>query len=144
VAYVTNISIFLPNGPTNRLLDAYRILVAIELALKDAGFTAGNTGHDIPSLLGQAATQHPLLASQLNTHQAKLRADLVQITCNNKFNQPVAVQSTNYPHSRYTRFIGDWGGVSETPQTSIDRLFQTCNNLLWHLKMHRSTLGIQL
>lgn len=126
------------------LLESYRILVAIELALKDGGFGAGSSGHDIPLMLAQTAAQHPTLASQLNAHQAKLRADLVQIICNNKFNEPVSVSPNNYPHARYTRFTGDWDGIRETLPQSISTLAQTCNSLLSHLKTHKATLGIQI
>jgi hypothetical protein len=144
VTYQTNISTFLPNGPPSPLLDSYRILVAIELALKVQGFNGGQNGHDIPLMLAQTAAQHPTLAGQLNTHQAKLRADLVRITCNNKNNQPVAVQANNYPHARYTRLVGDWGGVNETSHQSIAALAQTCNSLLSHLQANKATLGIQI
>lgn len=143
MAYLTNISAFLPNGTHNPLLDAYRILVVIELAFKDAGCN-GAGGHDIPSMLAQAANQYPLLASQLNAHQARLRADLVRITCNNPKGQPAQVLANNYPHARYTRFAGDWSGVSETAHTSVISLAQTCNSLLAHLQTHKATLGIQL
>lgn len=144
MVYRTNISTFLPSGPTNLLVDAYRILVAIELALKDSGFTAGTSGHDIPSMLAQAAIRCPTMASQLNAHQAKLSADLTQIICNNKHNLPTPVKANNYPHARYTRFMGDWNGVHETPQQLIVALAQTCNSLLSHLETHKATLGIQL
>ena len=144
MAYQTNISIFLPNGPPSLLVDSYRILVAIELALKDRGFNGGTSGHDIPSMLAQTAIHHPALTSQLNAHQAKLHSDLVQITCNDKNNQPVAVKANNYPHARYTRFVGDWGGVGETSHRSIAALAQTCNSLLGHLQTHKVTLGIQI
>ena len=148
MAYRTNISIFLPNGPPNPLLDAYRILVAIELALKDVGFNGGTSGHDIPSMLTQAATQaatlHPMVASQLIAHQAKLKADLCQLTCNNKMIQPASVSANNYPHARYTRFTGDWNGIGETPHQSIVVLAQTCNGLLAHLQTHKAILGINL
>jgi len=148
VTYRTNISIFLPNGPPNPLLDAYRILVAIELALKDVGLNGGNNGHDIPSMLSQAAnnsaTLHPMVASQLITHQAKLKADLCQLTCNNKMTQPASVSANNYPNVRYTRFTGDWNGIGETPHQSIVVLAQTCNSLLAHLQMHKVILGINL
>lgn len=118
--------------------------MAIELALKDLGFNGGTSGHDIPSMLAQTAFRHPTLASQLNAHQAKLHSDLAQITCNDKNSQPVFVKSNNYPHARYTRFVGDWGGVSETSQQSIEALAQTCNSLLGHLQTHKATLGIQI
>lgn len=144
MAYQTNISTFLPNGPPSPLLDSYRILVAIELALKDRGFYGGTTGHDIPSMLAQTAVQHPALASQLNAHQAKLNSDLVQIICNDKNSKPVFVKANNYPHARYTRFFGDWGGVNETSHPSIAALAQTCNSLLSHLQTHKVTLGIKI
>ena len=144
MTYRTNISIFLRGGPPSPLLDAYRILVAIELALKDMGCTSGTSGHDIPAMLSQAASRHPMLASQLNGHQAKLHSDLIQITCNDKNNQPVFVKANNYPHARYTRFVGDWGGVSETSHQSIAAFAQTCNSLLSHLQTHKATLGIQI
>jgi hypothetical protein len=144
VTYKTNISTFLPNGPQTPLLESYRILVAIELALKDRGFNAGTTGHDIPAMLAQTAIQHPTLASQLNAHQAKLHSDLIQLTCNDKNNQPIFVRANNYPHARYTRFVGDWGGVRETSFQAIEALAQTCNSLLGHLQTHKTTLGIQI
>lgn len=132
---------FLPNGPPNLLLDAYRILVAIELALKDVGFTGG---HDIPTMLSQAAAQHPMLASQLNAHQAKLSTDLRQLICNNPKGHPAQVLANNYPHARYTRFTGDWDGANETSPQSIAVLAQTCHSLLAHLQAHKATLGIHL
>lgn len=143
MAYQTNISAFLPNGPPNPLLDAYRILVAIELALKDIGCTCTG-GHDIPTMLGQAASRHPMLASQLNVHQARLRADLSKLTCNSPKGQPAPVLPNNYPHARYTRFTGDWGGIHETPHQSVAVLAQTCHSLLSHLQTHKVTLGIYL
>lgn len=143
MTYHTNISAFLPNGPPHPLLDAYRILVAIELALKDIGCTCTG-GHDIPTMLSQAASQHPMLAGELNTHQAKLRADLCQLTCNSPKGQAAPVSANNYPHVRYTRCIGDWGGNSETPHQSIVNLAQTCYSLLSHLQTHKATLGIHL
>lgn len=142
--YTTNVSAFLQIGTGNLLFDSYRILVAIELALKDLGIDSGTTGHDVPSMLAQAAVQYPALAAQLNTHQAKLRADLVQIICNDKNRQPTAVKSNNYPYARYTRFTGDWGGISETPAQCLAALAQTCNSLLGDLRTHKATLGIQI
>ena len=144
MAYRTNILTFLPNGPPTPLLDAYRILVAIELALKDVGFTGGNGGHDIPSMLAQSANRYPMLARQLNGHQAKLSTDLGQLTCNSAKGQPVPVLANNYPHARYTRFVADWNGVSETPTQSVVVLAQTCHSLLADLQTHRATLGIQI
>lgn len=144
MAYKTNISIFLPNGTQNGLVESYRILVAIELALKDAGFNGGPGGHDIPGMLAQVSVQHPPLAGQLIAHQAKLTTDLGQITCNNKNNSPAPVPANNYPHARYARLNGDWAGVSETPQAFITTLTQTCNSLLSDLQTHKATLGIQI
>lgn len=141
MSYRTNISAFLPNGPSNPLLNAYRILVAIELALKDIGCTGG---HDIPSMLAQLANQHPTLAGQLVGHQSKLSTDLRQLTCNSPKGPPAAVLSNNYPHARYTRIAGDWNGVSETPLRAISALEQTCYSLLGHLQSHKNVFGINL
>lgn len=142
--YKTNISIFLPNGPISGLIDSYRILVAIELALKDGGFNGGPSGHDIPGMLAQASVRCPTLAAQLQAHQARLATDFAQIICNSRNGNPVAATASNYPHARYTRFIGDWAGVSETPVLAMVALTQTCNSLLNDLQKHSAQLGIQI
>lgn len=143
MAYQTNIAAFLSTGSNHPLLDAYRILVAIELALKDAGCNRQG-GHDIPSMLAQTASKHPTLASQLNAHLAKLRNDLTQLVCNGPHGSPTQVPARNYPYARYTRFAGDWAGIDETPSQQVIALAQTCNSLLLHLQTHKVTLGIQL
>lgn len=116
--YRTNTSAFLPDRPANLLLNARRILVVMELTLKDAICTGG---HDTPSTLAQATNKHLLLAGQRNVHPARLRADLTQWVCNDTKGQPALVAATSCPRARYTRFAGHWDGVSETEVAPIPR-----------------------
>lgn len=144
MAYSSNISAFLPNSQTTDLFDAYRILVAVELLLKDAGMNAGTSGHDIPAMLNQLINKNPHTAAQIYAHIAKLKFDLQNLTCNDKKNQPAAVKADNYPHARYTRMCGDWNGIRETPAQAIKCLSVTCHSLLAHLKAHRKDLGLTI
>lgn len=133
---------FLPpsGASSNKLLDAYRILVAIELALKDAGFTGG---HNIPDMLSKINNSNPsILFAPI---EIRLRRDLKNIMCNDIASKPPrGVKESSYPEIRYTRFSGDWNGAQETSTESIDSLFQTTYILLNHLKEHKTTLGINL
>ena len=148
MAYKTNIAMFLPpsgvaSNQTNQaqqLLDAYRILVAIELALKDAGFTGG---HHIPEMLSKIPAKHPSLS--FTKFQNDLRRDLTKIICNDIGQKPPrGVKESSYPEIRYTRFLGDWAGIQETSPTDIKSLFQTVHNLLSYLRQHKNVLGITI
>ena len=148
MAYTTNIAMFLPPSgaasnqanQAKQLLDAYRILVAIELALKDAGFTGG---HHIPEMLSKIPAKHPSLS--FTKFQNDLRRDLTKIMCNDRDSKPPRrVKESSYPEIRYTRFSGDWGGVHETSFESINSLFQTTHNLLSYLRQHKNVLGITI
>lgn len=110
----SNIAAFLLQSQPNPLLDAYRILVSVELALKDAGFFTGQGGHDVPAMLSKAAqhvstTGHLMLAGQISSHETKLRQDLGQLLTTRENGSVKAVPGYSYPHARYTRFTGDWG-----------------------------------
>lgn len=145
MAYTTNIAMFLPPSGTssnevNKLFDTYRILVAIELTLKDAGFTGG---HHIPEMLSKIPARHPSLS--FAKFQNDLRRDLTQIMCNDRDSKPPRrVKESSYPEIRYTRFSGDWGGMQETSFESIKSLFQTTNNLLSYLRQNKNVLGINI
>jgi len=147
--HTTNIKAFLPNAPSTPILEAYRILVSIELALKDAGFFAGQGGHDIPAMLSMAAQRASgngqlVLAGQIGAHQAKLRNDLAQLLTTRENGTIQSVPAHSYPHARYTRFAGDWGGVSETLSQAVIDLAQTCHSLLVLLRTNRIALGMNL
>lgn len=147
MSFASNKKAFLNPATPSSLFRTYCILVAIELALKDANVLVLNGGHDVPTMLQQAATAAlapPSITAQLNSLLAKLRVDLNSITCQGRNGQPTAVPSHSYPYLRYTRQIGDWGGVSETPANLIQALEATCNSLRIFLNTHSATLGVQL
>jgi hypothetical protein len=145
----TNISAFGNLALQNALVDSYRMLVALELALKEANCSIPGTGHNVPGMLANAANlpalaTTPLVGAQLLGYSATLRADLVAITCEHKNGGPTAVQGDNYPHIRYTRCHGDWGGVDETSAVNLSTLESTCHLITQFLRSHATTIGVQL
>lgn len=149
MSYRGNIGAFLLVASPNHLLDSYRILVAVELSLKDGGFTPVQSGHDVPSMLTQAAQRagaggHHILAGQIAAEEAKLRTDLAKLRCTNPNGTTRGVPDYNYPYVRYTRFAGDWGGVDETGPQALSDLSQRCNSLASLLRAHQAELGIQI
>jgi hypothetical protein len=124
MAYTTSIRAFGRLALRDALVDSYRMLVALELALKDAKCFNGGSGHDVPSMLTVAAylpatLNFPYVGAQLLGYSATLKSDLVAIYCQGKDGKPTTVPWHNYPYIRYTRRPGDWGGVAETPTRSI-------------------------
>lgn len=145
MAYTKNKRAFALDASQSDLFDSYRTLVIIELALKDKGLSAGNTGHDIPSMLAQLSSQSSsILGASLNAHQTQLRNALRALLCNNKHNRAVGVSTDNYPHTRYTRLPGDWLGVNETPPSALQDLRKACMNLYSFLQSQQAPLGIQI
>jgi hypothetical protein len=147
MAYRTNISAFLSISSENSLASSYAKLIACELALKDANCHAPGNGHDVPAMLTIAAAlpgAQVFLSAQLIGLITQLNADLAALQCLNKAGVAVAVRSTQYPDMRYTRHSGDWGGVSETPDSAIDQLETTCSKLCELLAAHGSVIGVFL
>jgi hypothetical protein len=131
------------------LYDAYSALVAVELALKDGGFKHGQGGHDVPAMLwklGQfaALNGHTSISAQLAALETQLRNDLTSLICTGLQNTPTPVPANSYPHMRYTRCIGDWGGTSETIEASLSRLLFTCNNIIAQLRANGVAFGVQI
>jgi hypothetical protein len=144
MAYTKNKLAFAPNAQQSDLFDSYRTLVTIELALKEKGLASGTSGHDIPLMLAQLSVQSPSLGQSLNTHQSKLTNALKALFCNNKSNSAVRVSANNYPHTRYTRLVGDWLGTYETPASDLEHLKNECMSLYDFLKSQQVPLGIQI
>jgi hypothetical protein len=149
LAYTSNIREFssTSGGPIST---AYRLLVAIELALKDAGLAPpGTGGHDIPSMLANAALAanaagQPFLSGQLSAYSAQLTASLGAITCTGLKQAFQQVPSTSFPYIRYTRVAGEWGGTNETPNHVIKTLEMLCQTLFGFLLAHGKPIGVKL
>lgn len=147
MAFTSNIKAFLNPAIQDPLSRAYCMLVAIELALKDASFTVSGGGHDVPGMLQLAANAiagSPATSAQLNSLSLQLKNALGAITCQGKNGHPTHVPPVNYPYLRYTRRSGDWGGINETPANSLSILEAVCQNLRAFLIQHRTMLGVQL
>jgi hypothetical protein len=147
--HTSNIKAFLQTLQPNHLLDSYRILVAVELALKDAGLSTVPSDHDVPAMLSRCALQmaasgNNALSAQITAYETKLRADLAQLWCTNAKGTIIPVPARSYPYVRYTRHVGEWGGVSETLAQSIVDLAQTCNSLLAFLLANATSIGVKL
>lgn len=147
MAYTRNKAGFLRAPQSDSMVSAYRMLVAIELALKDSNFLVGGSGHDVPGMLGRLATScvsAPLLAAQVNAMATTLKRSLGQITSQGKDGLPMAVPTNNYPVIRYSRRVGDWGGVSETPDQIFVDLENECRGLCAFLAANARHLGVVL
>ncbi|NRT58142.1 hypothetical protein [Sphaerotilus uruguayifluvii] len=147
MAFSTNKRTFLNFASPAPLLKTYCILVAIELALKDAAVPAGRGGHDVPTMLDNVADSisgAPSISGALKSISLQLRRDLASITCQEKGGAVGNVPPYSYPYIRYSRHSGDWGGVNETSPALISGLEVTCNNLLGLLTTHGSTIGVHL
>jgi hypothetical protein len=139
-----NRSAFANLNQQNCLIDSYRMLVALELALKDLGITPSG-GHDIPMMLvplSVTGSPSPIVAGQLNTHISQLRHDLNSIVCQGRNGTPQSVPSHSYPYIRYARLAGDWSGHSETPLSTVQKLEATCRGLISFLRTNYPTVGI--
>lgn len=147
MAFTTNVQIFrnLANG--HSLLTSYRLLAAVELALKDANCTVAGGGHDVPGMLDVAASRpaaQPFVPGQLISFAGQLRSSLGLLKCQGKNGNPQPVPAHSYPYMRYCRFDGDWGGVDETPPAYVTALEQVCQNLCAFLSVHGPKLGVNL
>lgn len=147
MAYTTSTRAFRDLATQDPLVDSYRLLVAIELALKDAALGPPG-GHDVPAMLSAAAhtasSTFPFVSAQLNSYAASLGHDLGQISCNDRNGNVSPVPSKSYPHMRYGRRFGDWGGVSETPAAALGTLESTCHLLCGFLIAHGAKFGVHL
>jgi hypothetical protein len=148
MAYTTSVRAFRDLTHQDPLVDSYRLLVAIELALKGAALSPVG-GHDVPMMLSDAANAFvaatmPLASGQLLSLSAQLGNDLVQVTCNGLNGQPSPVPAKSYPHLRYGRRTGDWAGVSETPGTVLGDLESTCHLICKFLIAHGAKIGVHL
>lgn len=145
MAFTSNIRSFFNLTKSDPLVDSYRLLVAVELALKDSGRPPG--GHDVPGMLQAVArlpTAPPHISAQLNAFSQQLRNDLGSITCVGKTGSPIPVPCNNYPFMRYGRHAGEWGGVDETPRQHFVALETTCRNLCAFLSAHGALVGVHL
>lgn len=147
MGYLTSARAFRNLSGQDPLVDSYRLLVAVELALKDANLGPSG-GHDIPTMLAAAsqsvAAAAPFLATQLNGFAASLANDLQQVTCNHRNGQIAPVPARSYPYLRYCRRAGDWAGANETPMATIAALESNCHNLCRFLVTHGAQLGVSL
>lgn len=130
------------------LVDAYGLLVAIELALKDRN-CSGTTGHDVPGMLVHlsgimSAAGNGMIAAQLTGFAARLRNDLGKITCQHKNGTAGPVPIINYPYMRYCRHVGDWAGIGETPGGNVTALLNTCRNTESFIAAHAAATGVSL
>ncbi|WP_185738400.1 hypothetical protein [Variovorax beijingensis] len=148
MGYITTVRAFRSLARPDPLVDSYRLLVAIELSLKDANFGAVGGGHDVPSMLSLAAASAagvpPFVSGRLIALATTLRNDLVRITCNDRHGNPIPVPGHSYPYLRYSRRNGDWAGVSETPQQLILDLEYTCRAVSSFLLSHGTSFGVAL
>lgn len=148
MAFTSNIKAFGNLGSADALVNAYRLLVAAELALKDGSWThLTKGGHDVPQMLQNAAyslnAPGPLSVKLIYLVNA-LRRDLGKIMCQGIDNLPKAARSHAYPDIRYGRHSGDWGGASETPDQHFADLELTCRDLCNVLSQHGAQIGIHL
>lgn len=150
MAFTSNIRAFRDLSQQEDLVDLYRMLVALELALKDANcVTTGPANHDVPSMLAIAAhlpsaAALPFVSAQLIGYAAALKNDLTSVTCQGKDGNPCPVPAKSYPFIRYARRVGDWGGVAETPAQALSALRATCHNIIQLFLTHGAALGVHL
>lgn len=149
MTFTSSIQAFGALSRQDALVDSYRMLIALELALKDAKCGVVGSGHDIPSMLTLAAhlpasNAVPYVSAQLLGYSATLKADLVSIICEGKSGSPSAVPAHNYPYIRYTRRVGDWGGTNETPVAALAALEVTCHRITQFLSVHGAKIGVFL
>jgi hypothetical protein len=147
MAFLTNIEAFLDPAIPDALVGSYCLLVAVELALKDANCIVPGSSHDIPSMLQMAAslpTTAATDAAQLNSFSVQLHNDLCSVTCQGKNGTPIPVPRKSYPHLRYGRRKGDWGGVAETSDLCLSNLETTCRALCMFLSTNGARLGVHL
>jgi len=149
MAFKSNIRAFYNLTKSHPLLDSYRLLVALELALKDANCAAHGGGHDVPNMLVTAsnspsAAAFPLVSAQLKSYSTKLRTDLGSITCQGKNSLPAPVPPSSYPYIRYSRCFGDWSGINETPTQTIQTLETTCRSICAFISAHGVKIGVFL
>jgi hypothetical protein len=140
-----NIRVFRMLSQQSELVDAYRMLIAIELVLKNASGSTPNAGHNIPAMLTRLASTAPVgmsISGPLNSLARALKTDLNAIVCQGKDGHPCPVPDYSYPYMRYTRFSGDWGGSSETPLVNIKKLEATCHNIISFLSAHKAVIGV--
>lgn len=147
MALKKNIQSFKKCSESDDLVGAYRLLVALELALKNQGLTStgSRSGHDVPGLL-QSAAMAPsgAISAQLIGHAAALRNQLQLITCVGLKAASQLVPADNYPYMRYARMDGDWNGVDETPQKVLKDLYAMCESVCSFLKANESSVGVIL
>jgi len=149
MAFTSNIRAFFNLAHPNALVHSYRLLVAVELALKDGNCTVPGGGHDVPGMLQVAANLPtalalPYVSGQLLSFSQHLRNNLGLIICQGKNGAPQSVPPANYPYIRYGRHMGDWGGLDETPDQYFADLEHTCQNLCAFLSAHGAHLGVHL
>jgi len=149
MAFKSNIRAFYNHSKSHPLLDSYRLLVALELALKDANYVAHCGSHDVPNMLVTASNSlsvaaFPLVSAQLKSYSAKLRSDLGSITCQGKNSLPTPVPPSSYPYIRYSRCFGDWSGINETPAHKLTTLETTCRSICAFITAHSVQIGVFL
>lgn len=147
MAFTSNIRAFRNLDQPDALVNSYRLLIAVELALKDGSCMVQGGGHDVPGMLQVAAnlsTATTYVSAQLNALSQNLRNDLGSITCQGKNGAPNPVRPASYPDLRYGRQAGDWGGLCETPTSCFASLELTCLNLCAFLSAHGAHLGVHL
>jgi len=150
MALTSNIQAFYNLTQPHPLFNSYRFLVALELALKDANcIVLGGGGHDVPNMLVAAANLPsaialPHVSAQINSYSVNLRRDLSSITCQGKNNSPQPVPPTSYPYIRYSRCVGDWGGVNETPPQNLITLENTCRLICAFMTAHGAQIGVYI
>lgn len=147
MAFTSNVRIFRNLAQPESLVNSYRLLVALELALKDGNCAVAGGGHDVPKMLVVAArlpAAQVFVSAQLLSFSQKLQANLGLITCQGVNGLPRPVPPHSYPYIRYGRRVGDWGGNSETPNAHFFDLELTCQNLCAFLVVHGPNLGVNL
>jgi len=126
-------------GCGSLLLEAYSLLVVIELALKDYIYEHKSPKtwadkHNIGELICKLNGILPKNVVSLSTHWEQLAGKLGQIQCTDMYGQPKGIKS--YPELRYLRFDCDFG-TQHKECKHLKNIIGIANDIIKELKLNK-------
>jgi len=132
--HVTNRAAFRDCDATDPCFRLYTLLVAIELALKDALVTFPN-GHDLARLVSQGM---PSIPSGLQAQLTSLDSSLRLLICTDR-GSAIPLNPAKYPGIRYLRHAND-GHVGGTQNADVIQALRDAKQLVTELR----SAGVQV
>jgi hypothetical protein len=101
------------------------------------------SGHNLPEMLRHAAFTSRVAQRPIVSLVAQLETQLRGLFCQDKAQNPVALDPQNYPHMRYLRHASDWpGSVQVSTNTQLHAVLTILDQIIATIRPPNTNLPI--